>query len=138
MAESNRDTSGSQDIIDDALRMVDALQRKLLVEGVRRGAAAPPSNKDDVWSEAIKREQPQPEEPPLNQLMGVVRTAGPQVVGHLGRAGATLAGAVSESLGIIERTMREKADESRAGDGGTEGSDGSSETEEPRPISRGE
>ncbi|RNL86371.1 hypothetical protein [Halostreptopolyspora alba] len=134
MAESNRDTSGSQDIIDDALRLVDALQRKLLVEGVRRGTTTSTSNKDDVWSEAIRREQPQPEEPPMNQLMGVVRTAGPQVVGHLGRAGATFAGAVSESLGIIERAMRQKADEG----GGTQGSDDSSGAGEPRPISRGE
>ncbi|MBB4930833.1 hypothetical protein F4561_001653 [Lipingzhangella halophila] len=137
MAEPNRDTSGSQDIIDDALRLVDALQRKLITEGVRRGvnsATAPPSNKDDVWSEAIRREQPQPDPPPLDQLMGVVRTAGPQVVGHLGRAGATLAGAVGESLGIIERTMREKADEARrAGEPGEE-----PEPEPPKPISRGE
>ncbi len=134
MAESNRDTSGSQDLIDDALRLVDALQRKLIVEGVRRGvsgASAPASNNDDVWSQAIKAEQPQPDPPPMDQLMGVVRTAGPQVVGHLGRAGASLAGAVSESLGILERSMRQRSNENRS-------ADDQSDSDPPRPISRGE
>ncbi|MFD0802792.1 hypothetical protein ACFQZU_15895, partial [Streptomonospora algeriensis] len=90
MAEPERDNgrdtgrtdqggNGSQDIIDEALRMVDSLQRRLLVAGVRRGAAAAsaPPSKGDVWEEALKQEQPQPS--PMEELMGIARTKGPEV-----------------------------------------------------------
>ncbi|WP_046471016.1 hypothetical protein [Allosalinactinospora lopnorensis] len=137
MAEPNRDSASSQNIIDDALRLVDAVQRKLIVEGVRRGISgtnASPPSKDDVWAEAVKQERSGPERPPLEELMGIVRTAGPQVVGHLGRAGATLAGALGESLGVLERTLQHRAEEAQH----AEESGDRPATGGPRPISRGE
>ncbi|MDA8368489.1 MAG: hypothetical protein M0026_01290 [Nocardiopsaceae bacterium] len=113
MAEPNRESAGSQDIIDDALRMVDALQRKLIVAGVRRGvssAVSPPPRKGDVWEEAIRYESAQPEPPALEQLMGIVRTKGPEVAGHLGRAGVSLAGAIGETLGVVGRALENTRD----------------------------
>ncbi|MBB6172541.1 hypothetical protein HNR23_002601 [Nocardiopsis mwathae] len=110
MAEPNRDT-GSQDIIDDALRLVDALQRKLIIAGVRRGVSsvtAPPPAKDDVWGEAVRLEQPQPEQEPLDRLAGIVRTAAPEVVGHLGKAGAALFGALGETWDVVERSLEKQ------------------------------
>ncbi|CAM3675958.1 hypothetical protein NOGI109294_08550 [Nocardiopsis gilva] len=115
MAEPNRDT-GSQDIIDDALRLVDALQRKLIIAGVRRGVSSvtsPPPPKDDVWGEAIRLEQP-PEEEPLDRLAGIVRTAAPEVVGHLGKAGAALFGALGETWDVVEKSLeKQRADRER-------------------------
>ncbi|MFC4561530.1 hypothetical protein ACFO4E_06655 [Nocardiopsis mangrovi] len=108
MAEPNRD-SGSQDMIDDALRLVDALQRKLIIAGVRKGVSAatsPPPRKGDVWEEAIRQEQPEPERPPLEQFFGIVRAKGPEVAGHLGRAGFAFVGAVGETIGVVERALQ--------------------------------
>ncbi|GAA1986121.1 hypothetical protein GCM10009799_09490 [Nocardiopsis rhodophaea] len=113
MAEPNRDT-GSQDIIDDALRLVDALQRKLIIAGVRRGVSSvtsPPPPKDDVWGEAIRLEQPPEEQEPLDRLAGIVRTAAPEVVGHLGKAGAALFGALGETWDVVEKSLeKQRAD----------------------------
>ncbi|WP_461000560.1 hypothetical protein [Streptomonospora sediminis] len=146
MAEPDRDTgrstdrnNGSQDIIDDALNMVDALQRRLISAGVRRGAAAAaaPPRKGDVWEEAIKYEQPQPEPSPVQELFGIARKKGPEVVGHLGRAGIAAVGAFGETLGVVERAL-----ERRTPDPGArpprEQEPGRGEAESPREIRRGE
>lgn len=100
--------SNSTDIIDDAIRLVDTLQRKLVVAGVRRGVSAATSapGQGDVWEEAVKEES-QRDEPPLDQLMGIARSAAPEVAGHLSRAGASLLGALGESWQVLERSMRE-------------------------------
>ena len=60
MTENNGGRNGSRnedpDPIDDALRLVGTLQRKLLAAGVRRGVSAVtnPPTKGDVWEEAIQ------------------------------------------------------------------------------------
>ncbi|WP_460862494.1 hypothetical protein [Nocardiopsis coralliicola] len=132
MAEPNqggRGTGGerandpSADLIDDALRLVDDLQRRLVVAGVRRGvktATAPPARTGDVWEEAIRAEQPEPE-PPLDRLAGVVRTAAPEIAGHLGRAGAALFGALGDTWRIVEGELeqqRSRSAESRGAEPG--------------------
>ncbi|MDA2806582.1 hypothetical protein [Nocardiopsis suaedae] len=109
-----REAGPSADLIDDAIRLVDSLQRKLIIAGVRKGVstvASPPPRTGDVWEQAIREEQAPPE-PALDRLAGVVRTAAPEVAGHLGRAGAALFGAVQESWRIagdeFERQRRER------------------------------
>ncbi|MDS1268700.1 hypothetical protein RIF23_00155 [Lipingzhangella sp. LS1_29] len=105
---TDRETNASTDIIDDALRLVDTLQRKLIVAGVRRGVSGTTSApaKGDVWEEAVK-EEPRQEDPPLDQLVQIARTAAPEVAGHLGRAGSTLLGALGESWQVVERSLRQ-------------------------------
>ncbi|MBB5996831.1 hypothetical protein [Streptomonospora salina] len=128
MAEPERDNDrgtgradqggdGAPDIIDEALRMAGSLQRRLLAAGVRRGAAAavPPSRKGDVWEEAVKYEQPQPS--PAEALLGIARTKGPEVAGHLGRAGVAVVGAVGETLGVVERALERRTPDPGAGTG---------------------
>ncbi|MDA2814153.1 hypothetical protein O4J56_26130 [Nocardiopsis sp. RSe5-2] len=111
---NGRDPGPSADLIDDAIRLVDSLQRKLIIAGVRKGVstvASPPPRTGDVWEQAIREEQAPPE-PALDRLAGVVRTAAPEVAGHLGRAGMALFGAVQESWRIasdeFERQRRER------------------------------
>ncbi|WP_157036302.1 hypothetical protein [Streptomonospora alba] len=151
MAEPERDNdrgtgrpdqggNGSQDIIDEALRMVDSLQRRLLVAGVRRGASAvsAPPRKGDVWEEAVKYDQPQPS--PIEELMGIARAKGPEVVGHLGRAGVAVVGAVGETLGVVERALERRTPDPGSGDSGADRGSGyeRGKVSPPREISRGE
>ncbi len=100
--EAGREGGASAELIDDAIRLVDTLQRKLIIAGVRKGVstvASPPPRTGDVWEQAVREEQA-PQEAPLDRLAGVVRTAAPEVAGHIGRAGVTLFGALQESWRI--------------------------------------
>src|SRR5699024_6913832 len=96
------------DLIDDALKLVDNLQRKLITAGVRRGVGAVTSapSKGDVWEEAIRLEDPQ-HKPPLEEFGEIVRRTVPEVAGHLGRAGLALADAVSSTWGVLERGLEQ-------------------------------
>ena len=98
----------SPDLIDDALKLVDNLQRKLITAGVRRGVGAVTSapSKEDVWQEAIRLEDPQ-HKPPLEEFGEIVRRTVPEVAGHLGRAGLALADAVSSTWGVLERGLEQ-------------------------------
>lgn len=144
MAQPNRDSggsSGSQDIIDDALRLVDSLQRKLIIAGVRRGVssvtAAPPS-KGDVWEEAVKEDD---DTPALNRLFGIARTAAPEVAGHLFKAGTSAFRAAGQTWGVIEGAWeknRRERDEREGGGpngdgGGPNGDGGASRGDTPPP-----
>ncbi|WP_017573849.1 hypothetical protein [Nocardiopsis halotolerans] len=118
------------DLIDDALKLVDGLQRKLLVAGVKRGVGAvvsPPPDKGDVWEEAIRLESGQ-RRPPLEELLDIVRTSGPEVAGHLGRAGLAVAGAVGRTWDVFERSLEQTRNDAGSGtrpEGGTDrGGDG--------------
>lgn len=122
MTENNGGRNGSRnedpDPIDDALRLVGTLQRKLLAAGVRRGVSAVtnPPPKGDVWEEAIRMETEQ-ERPPLEELADIVRKSAPEVAGHLGRAGLSLADALGRTWGVVERGLeqgRVEADRARA------------------------
>lgn len=111
MTEPNRDreSAGSQDIIDDALRLVDALQRKLLAAGVRRGVAAvtsaPP--KGDVWEEAVS-ERPghgaSCEYCPICRLMDAMRGSGVDASEYLDRAAASLKTAAEDVWAAYEQS----------------------------------
>lgn len=122
MTENNGGRNGSRDdgpdLIDDALRLVDTLQRKLLAAGVRRGvnAVTNPQPKGDVWEEAIRMESEQ-ERAPLEEFVDIVRKSAPEVAGHLGRAGLSLAGALGRTWGVVERGLeqgRAEAERARA------------------------
>lgn len=105
--------SDQPDLIDDALRLVDSLQRKLLVAGVKRGVSAvtsPPPKKGDVWEEAIRAETRQ-ERPPLEEFVEIVRKSAPEVAGHLGRAGLSLASAMGRTWGVMERSFEQGREE---------------------------
>ncbi len=104
--------SDGPDLIDDALRLVDSLQRKLLVAGVKRGVSAVtnPPPKGDVWEEAIRAESKE-ERPPLEEFVEIVRRSAPEVAGHLGRAGLTLADAVGRTWGVMERSIEQGREE---------------------------
>ncbi|GAB3205607.1 hypothetical protein ACQEU5_01215 [Marinactinospora thermotolerans] len=127
MAQPNRDPAPSSELIDEALRLVDALQRKLIIAGVRRGVtnvvSTPPPPKGDVWEQAVA-EQTRRDEPPLDQVIDIVRTAAPQVVGHLGRAGSVLVGAVGQAWDVFERAREQAERERRNGSARPDGSRG--------------
>lgn len=108
----NNGRSDNPDLIDDALRLVDSLQRKLLVAGVKRGVSAVtnPPPKGDVWEEAIRAET-QEERPPLEEFVEIVRKSAPEVAGHLGRAGLSLADAVGRTWGVVERSFEQGREE---------------------------
>ena len=109
----NNGRSDQPDLIDDALRLVDSLQRKLLVAGVKRGVSAvtsPPPGKGDVWEEAIRAETRQ-ERPPLEEFVEIVRKSAPEVAGHLGRAGLSFANAVGRTWGVVERSFEQGREE---------------------------
>ncbi|WP_236567729.1 MULTISPECIES: hypothetical protein [unclassified Nocardiopsis] len=120
------------DLIDDALGLVDSLQRRLLSAGVRRGVRAvtsPPPGKGDVWEEAIRLESGRRRDP-LEEVLDIVRTSAPEVAGHLGRAGLALAGALGRTWGVVERSLEEGRAQARR--------DGSEHTSAPRPEGGGE
>ncbi|MCY9784772.1 hypothetical protein KIK06_12815 [Nocardiopsis sp. EMB25] len=96
------------DLVDDALRLVDGLQRKLLAAGVRRGVSAvtAPPVKEDVWSEAIRLET-EPERRPLGEVLDIVRTSAPELAGHLGRAGLVVADALGRTWDVVERSLEQ-------------------------------
>ncbi|MFJ9556452.1 hypothetical protein ACIRPH_21765 [Nocardiopsis sp. NPDC101807] len=97
------------DLIDDALRLVDTLQRRLLVAGVKRGVGAvtsPPPSKGDVWEEAIRLESEE-ERPPLEEVLDIVRRSAPEVAGHLGRAGLAAFDAFGRTWGVVERSLEQ-------------------------------
>ncbi|WP_017546533.1 hypothetical protein [Nocardiopsis prasina] len=100
------------DLIDDALRLVDTLQRRLLVAGVKRGVSAvtSPPAKGDVWEEAIRVET-QEQRPPLEEFVEIVRRSAPEVAGHLGRAGLSFADAVGRTWGVVERSFEQGREE---------------------------
>lgn len=120
--------SEGSDLLDDAVRLVDDLQRKLFAAGVRRGVGAmtqPPQGKGDVWEEAIRLESDD-QRPPLEEFLDIVRTSGPEVAAHLGRAGLAVAGALGRTWGVVERSLeqgRDHGDQGRnpGGDGGRDG-----------------
>ncbi|TQN32014.1 hypothetical protein FHX37_1939 [Haloactinospora alba] len=117
MVDEDRQTDGSQDIIDDALHLAEALQRKLVVAGMRRSPSSPATRAEssgDVWEEAVRREQPEQQERPLEQLAGIARTAGPEVATHLFRAGSTLFTALNQGWGVLERTLEEQRNQRSA------------------------
>ncbi|OLT30139.1 hypothetical protein BJF83_09270 [Nocardiopsis sp. CNR-923] len=102
----------SPDLVDDALRLVDGLQRKLLAAGVRRGVGAvtAPPSKGDVWEEAIRLET-EPERPALSEVLDIVRTSAPQIAGHLGRAGLVMADALGRTWDVVERSLERPRDD---------------------------
>ncbi|MDE3724257.1 hypothetical protein PWG71_22940 [Nocardiopsis sp. N85] len=103
---------GTDDIIDDALRLVDGLQRKLLIAGVKRGVGAvtSPPPKGDVWEEAVRLEDPEPR-PVLEEVFDIVRTSAPEIAGHLGRAGLGVVDALGRTWGVVERSLERPASE---------------------------
>jgi hypothetical protein len=114
------------EFIDDALRLVDTLQRKLVSAGVRRGVGAVTSapSKGDVWEEAIRLET-KPERPAVEEIFDIVRTSAPEVAGHLGRAGLALAGALGRTWDVVERSLEQtRADAGRPGGTGAGAQDG--------------
>ncbi|MFD3688745.1 hypothetical protein ACFWTE_28460 [Nocardiopsis sp. NPDC058631] len=124
MADNTGRNSGSgaergdtPDLIDDALRLVDTLQRRLLVAGVKRGVgavtSAPPA-KGDVWEEAIRLEGKE-ERPPLEEVLDIVRRSAPEVAGHLGRAGLAAFDALGRTWGVVERSLEQGRDDSTGG-----------------------
>ncbi|RKS04537.1 hypothetical protein DFP74_0096 [Nocardiopsis sp. Huas11] len=137
--ESGRDAS--PDLIDDALKLVDSLQRKLVTAGVRRGVSAVTSapRKGDVWEEAIRLET-KPERPAVEELFAIVRTSAPEVAGHLGRAGLALAGALGRTWDVVERSLEQtgsNADRASGGDSAT--GSGKDEPQEAKPqVTSGE
>ncbi|KOX23404.1 hypothetical protein [Nocardiopsis sp. NRRL B-16309] len=127
------------DLIDDALKLVDGLQRKLVTAGVRRGVGAVTSapRKGDVWEEAIRLET-KPERPAVEELFDIVRTSAPEVAGHLGRAGLALAGALGRTWDVVERSLEQTgSDASRpqADDSGAESAQDRREEAKPQVTS---
>ncbi|QVQ55193.1 hypothetical protein J4H86_05455 [Spiractinospora alimapuensis] len=124
MTEPNRDRENgtTNDIIDDALRMVESLQRKLLVAGVRRGvsAATAAPSKGDVWEEAVSDapdHRSSCEYCPICKAMDAMRASGVDVSGSMDRVATTLRAAADELWATYERSRPapdEKQDSDRS------------------------
>lgn len=117
---------GSPDLVEDALKLVGDLRRKLVTAGVRRGVEVVTSApaKEDVWEEAIRLEAPR-QKPPLEEFTEIVRRTAPEIAGHLGRAGLVLADAVGSTWGVLERSLEQARDD-------TEGSGESTQSRDDR------
>ena len=116
MASSHRNQDPSE-IIDEALRLVDAVQRRLLTAAIRRqvqNAASPPPRSDDVWAEAIRQET-EPEAPLTDQVLDIARETLPEIGRHLSAAGALMFDAMSRSLSAVERSLRSRPGNGAAG-----------------------
>src|SRR5699024_1525128 len=112
----------SSDLIHDALKLVDNLQRKLITAGGRRGVGAGTSapSKEDVWEEDTRLEDPQPK-PPLEELGEIVRRAVPEVAGELGRAGLALGDAgCGYGCGLVRELERSRSDAAISGESSPE------------------
>lgn len=102
------------DPIGSVLGLVDDVQRKIFSSGVKRGVDSVVSRpKEDVWGEAIRLEAPEPK-PAAEEVFDIVRKAAPEVAGHLGRAGLSLADAVGRTWGVLERSLEQAREEGRA------------------------
>ncbi|WP_017614354.1 hypothetical protein [Nocardiopsis salina] len=96
--------------------LVDDVQRRIFSAGVKRSVdsvVSRPKEQEDVWGEAIRLEAPQPK-PASEEVFEIVRKAAPEVAGHLGRAGLTLADAVGRTWGVLERSLEQAREEGRA------------------------
>lgn len=103
------------DPIGSVLGLVDDVQRRIFSAGVKRGVGSVVSRpkEEDVWGEAIRLEAPEPK-PAAEEVFDIVRKAGPEVAGHLGRAGLSLADAVGRTWGVLERSLEQAREEGRA------------------------
>jgi hypothetical protein len=118
--DGDRESAGTQDIIDDALRLVDELQRRLLAAGVRRGVAAATAapSKGDVWEQAVREDsghRSSCEMCPICRLMDALREQGVDVGGLMDRAGSSLRTAAEELRSAYERTQSENGERRSAG-----------------------
>lgn len=115
---SSHHNQGATEILDEALRLVDAVQRKLLTAAVRRHvhnvASPPPHSDDDVWAEAIRQETA-PEPPLADQVLDIARETLPEIGRHLSAAGALMFDAMSRSLSAVERSLRSRPEDGPAG-----------------------
>lgn len=101
------------DPIGSVLDLVDDVQRKIFSAGLKRGVDSVASRpKEDVWGEAIRLEAPEPR-PAAEEVFDIVRKAAPEVAGHLGRAGLSLADAVGRTWGVLERSLEQAREEGR-------------------------
>lgn len=103
------------DPVDSVLGLVGDVQRRIFAAGVRRGVASVGSRpkEEDVWGRAIRLEAPEPR-PAAEEVFDIVRRAAPEVAGHLGRAGLSLADAVGRTWGVLERSLEQAREEGRA------------------------
>lgn len=103
------------DPIGSVLGLVDDVQRKIFSAGLKRGVDSVVSRpkEEDVWGEAIRLEAPEPK-PAAEEVFDIVRKAAPEVAGHLGRAGLSLAGALGRTWGVLERSLEQAREEGRA------------------------
>ena len=103
------------DPIGSVLGFVDDVQRRIFSAGLKRGVGAVVSRpkEEDVWGEAIRLEAPEPR-PAAEEVFDIVRKAAPEVAGHLGRAGLSLADAVGRTWGVLERSLEQAREEGRA------------------------
>ncbi|WP_017609724.1 hypothetical protein [Nocardiopsis xinjiangensis] len=113
--DQGRNRPAEPDPIGSVLGLVDDVQRRLLSAGLKRGvgAAVSGSKEEDVWGEAIRLEAPEPR-PAAEEVFDIVRKAAPEVAGHLGRAGLSLADAVGRTWGVLERSLEQAREEGRA------------------------
>lgn len=103
------------DPIGSVLGLVDDVQRRIFTAGVKRGVDSVVSRpkEEDVWGQAIRLEAPEPR-PAAEEVFDIVRKAAPEVAGHLGRAGLSLADAVGRTWGVLERSLEQAREEGRA------------------------
>ncbi|MBE2999082.1 hypothetical protein IDM40_10265 [Nocardiopsis sp. HNM0947] len=110
------DRPSEPDPIGSVLGLVDDVQRRIFSAGVKRSVdsvVSRPKEQEDVWGEAIRLEAPQPR-PASEEVFEIVRKAAPEVAGHLGRAGLSLADAVGRTWGVLERSLEQAREEGRA------------------------
>jgi hypothetical protein len=117
-------TDQSDDVLAEAVRLLDGLRRRARVPGGGRA--------EDVWGRAVREEPPHPAAEcrycPLCRVMAAARASGGDVSGHLLDAARSLSAAAREFLDGLERSRPP-----RTGTGRREGSGG-----DPADIARAE
>jgi hypothetical protein len=116
-------------VLDEAVRLMDGLRRRV-VRGAIRGAVAGPRDSDDVWSKATREDRfdhiatgsAECRVCPICRAIAAARTSGPDVVDYMVDAGESLMAAAREAVSAYERSRRGGATARDAGEhGGTGG-----------------
>lgn len=89
-------------VVDEAVRLVDALRRRMMSGGSSGDVWAEATS--DAWGEHVATGAPECRYCPVCRAIALSRGSGPEVVDHLMRAGESLYAAFREAMAGMDRT----------------------------------
>jgi hypothetical protein len=112
----------SDSVLDEAVRLMEGLRRRV-VRGAVRGAVAGPRDSEDVWSKATSEDpfdhiatgSAECRACPICRAIAAARSSGPDVVDYMMDAGESLLDAAREARSAYERSWRPRRDEADPG-----------------------